>query len=543
MNATLLLQARTNSTRLPGKVLLPIGGMPLVVLAARRASNSGQHVIVVTSEELSDDVLCEALERWGVDYFRGELENTLKRFVDATDSLADSHVVVRLTGDNVFPDGAFINELLKDFEDRQLPYLSCGGKYSGLPYGVSAEVTRVKYLREAHNRTESRFDREHVTPWVIAKYGSNFVERYRTIGMEQWRCTIDTMDDYLLISRLFVGCENPEGVSLEALLQRLKEASTNVVTPIPASRMVLGAAQFGLQYGVANTTGRPEQFLVNSIIHTAISNGVQYIDTAMAYGDSERVVGKSLLGGWASRTNVITKLSPLEDCPADAPRGIVQVFVERSFYQSCSALNSKKIAVLMLHRAQHLTAWSGGVWDAVCELKHQGLIGALGVSVQSPAEALIALEFLDVSFIQMPFNILDHRWNLVVEKIMQVRQSRPLIVHIRSSLLQGILTTEREDLWEKARCSNPTFIIDWLRNKSEKYSNGDVIELCIRFALSQKWIDGVVIGVDNLDQLIYNLKISSAGIWNEAKLGEIIEGRPYISKETLNPATWEHEND
>lgn len=538
MKATLLLQARTNSSRLPGKVLLPLGGMPLVVLAARRAGNTGHRVIVVTSHEWSDDVLCEALISWGIEYFRGELEDTLKRFVDAVKNLADDEVVVRLTGDNVFPDGSFIDELLTYFEQHKLPYLCCGGELSGLPYGVSAEVTLAKYLREAHQHTESNFDREHVTPWIINKYGQNSFPGYQELEMKQWRCTVDTLDDYLLVSKLFGHDELSEKLPLDVLLDRLRGVTTDVFMTTPASRMVLGTAQFGLDYGIANSEGRPGQAKVNQLIRTAIVNGVQYIDSARAYGESEHVVGKALSNGWASRATVITKLSPLNDCPIDAEPSIVRVFVERSVYQSCHALNAKKLDVLMLHRASHLSKWQGAVWKAVSDLKRQGMIEEIGVSVQSPEEALDALDFQDVSFIQLPFNILDSRWDRIVGQIDQVRRNRKLTIHARSALLQGLLTTDHEELWQKAWCLKPASVIDWLKVKAQQYADGDVVNLCIRFVLSQKWIDGLVMGVDNQEQLMHNLANVAAKSWNEDTLAAIVQGRPPTSHETLNPAAW-----
>lgn len=543
MKATLLLQARTNSTRLPGKVLLPVGGMPLVVLAARRAGNSGHRVVVVTSSESSDDVLCDLLETWGTDYFRGDLENTLKRFVDALDGVPDDHVVVRLTGDNVFPDGQFIDALLEDFDQGNAAYLCCGGDTSGLPYGVSAEVTRAGYLREAHRQTESAFDREHVTPWIIAKYGRNFFERYHLRGMIQYRCTVDTLDDYLLVSRLFRNTANPDQLPLDVLLERLKQAATDVVTPIPASRLVLGTAQFGLAYGIANKVGQPQQVQVNHLVHTAISNGVQYLDTARAYGDSEQVLGRALSGGWASRATVITKLSPLDDCPADASPGVARTFAERSVFQSCHALGLARLDVLMLHRAAHLTGWNGAIWDALCELKQRGVIGQLGVSVQSPEEALAALDFEEAAFIQLPFNILDYRWDAVIEKISVVRQQRPLVVHARSALLQGLLTSDQAELWQRARCSDGAQVIDWLRSLASQHTRGDVVALCLRFALSQTWIDGVVIGVDTREQLVDNLVKVSLESWNEGQLRAMVADRPRVPQETLNPATWKQAND
>lgn len=538
MKVTLLLQARTNSSRLPAKVLLPVGGVPLVVLAARRAGNTGHPVTVVTSHEPSDDLLCDVLSKWGINYFRGELENTLKRFVDAIEGLPDEHVIVRLTGDNVLPDGAFIDEMLEEFEQKNLSYLGCGGDESGLPYGVSAEITRAGDLRDAHQKTDSLFDREHVMPWIIAKYGRSNFQQYHLLGMTQYRCTVDTLDDYLTVTRLFDCSDESRNQPLKVLLEALRAESTDVVTEKTASRMVLGTAQFGLNYGIANSAGRPKQELVNDLVRTAIKNGVQYVDTARAYGDSEQVLGRALSEGWSSRTTVITKLSPLDDCPSTARPDVVNAFVERSVYQSCRLLGLPKVSVLMLHRAAHITAWDGAVWAAVNLLKQKGVIGELGVSVQSPEEALTALEFDAVSFIQLPFNILDYRWDSVITKIAEVREHRGLVVHARSALLQGLLTTEQHELWRRARCPNAEPPLNWLREQAYQYCKGDIVELCVRFALSQKWIDGIVLGLDTKEQLLDNLKIMAKKPWNQDQLIKLVENRPRVPRETLDPATW-----
>lgn len=538
MTVTLLLQARTNSSRLPGKVLLPVEGVPLVVLAALRASNTGHHVIVVTSREPSDDALCAVLEQWGVDYFRGDLENTIKRFVDALAAVPDEKEVVRLTGDNVVPDGAFIDELLEDFRERNLDYLCCGGEASGLPYGVSAEVTRVGYLRDAHKQAETPFEREHVTPKIIERFGRTLFEHYSHLAMSQYRCTVDTLDEYLRVCRLFAGLDKPEQTSLALLLERLKQVSPEVVTAKPANRMVLGTAQFGLTYGIANTNGQPAQHQVNTLVQIAIANGVQYIDTARAYGESEQVLGKALSGGWDSRATTITKLSPMDDCPTDASSNVVKAYIEQSIYKSCHALRVKSLDVLMLHRAQCLTVWQGAAWQALCNLKQQNVVSKLGVSVQSPEEALLALDFEAVEFIQLPFNILDYRWDEVIEKISQVRVHRPLVIHARSALLQGLLTTSKMDLWQRACCPNANEVIDWLRCKAEIYTNGDIVDLSLRYVCSQHWVDGVVIGVETREQLIDNLVKVSSENWTDDVVSTITADRPRVPAETLNPAEW-----
>ena len=81
----IFIQARMSSKRLPGKSIMSIGGYPLVVLAALRAGNTGQRVIVVTSEDKSDDELFEIVTSYGIECFRGNLSNVLLRFKEASD--------------------------------------------------------------------------------------------------------------------------------------------------------------------------------------------------------------------------------------------------------------------------------------------------------------------------------------------------------------------------------------------------------------------------------------------------------------------------
>lgn len=542
MKAAILLQARTNSSRLPGKVLLPVAGVPLVVLAARRAANSGHEVVVVTSQESSDDVLCEVLGCWGVKFFRGDLNDTLKRFVVALENAHDNQIVVRLTGDNVFPDGNFIDDLLRDYKQREIAYLTCIGELSGLPYGVSAEVTRVKYLREANKKAVKSFDREHVTPWVAKKYGKNFFTIYQGLGMHQWRCTVDTLSDYILVSKVFGVDKVPDKIPLNELLKRLKDFSVDIITPIPATKLVLGTAQFGFEYGIANQKGMPEEAAVERMTHFAIANGVQFFDTARGYGESERVLGKVLTGGWSSRATVITKLSSLDDCPADADYATVKAFTERSVYRSCYELKTQNIEILLLHRTCHLTKWKGGVWKAVKQLKQCGVVGELGVSVQTPEEMFLALGFDHISFIQLPYNILDYRWLNAISEVIKVRENRKLTIHARSALLQGLLATTQYKLWEKAHCFNMADVVSWLNYKAQMYTNGDVVELCLRYVLSQSWIDGVVVGVDNHEQLVQNVLRAGKEVWPERILEKIVKGLPKVSEATLNPATWNQSN-
>lgn len=205
MKIIYVIQARTNSTRLPAKVLLPINNLPIAVLAAKRASNLGVETLVLTSEEKTDDYLCSVLVEYGITYFRGSLNNTLDRFVTALKKYDDNTIVVRLTADNVLPDGKFISEVVNVFIKSNFKYLSTTGESTGLPYGLSAEVMYLSSLREASINTNDSFDCEHVTPYIRRKYDDNTYNKLHSLNLTNLRCTIDTLDDYLNMASILVN--------------------------------------------------------------------------------------------------------------------------------------------------------------------------------------------------------------------------------------------------------------------------------------------------------------------------------------------------
>lgn len=541
MTSVAVLQARTNSSRLPGKVLLPVGGMPIAVLAAKRAANTGRHVIVATSEENSDNALAHILDEHGLAYSRGSLHNTLKRMVDALADYSDDALVFRLTADNVFPDGALLDEVEADFIARGLDYLCCNGEASGLPYGVSVELTRLKHLRNAASNSKSQHDREHVTPYIRREFGEVYFEKYRHLEMGHFRCTVDCLDDYFSVSDMFTGVADPVSLPLSDLIQRLGSAPFQPKTAHPASRLVLGTAQLGVEYGIANTSGQPERDIARSMVKAAIANGISYIDTARSYGDSETIIGEVIKQGWEGRCKIITKLPTLSGCPSDASTDVVNAFVDASVYQSCSALNMKRLDVLMLHRASHLLDWNGAAWKRLCELKEQDVISELGVSVQTPDELESALASPHVTHIQMPYSVLDWRWDSVIPLLREIKKSRKLVVHVRSALLQGLLCSEEHGLWRRAHVENPDNIIHWLKQKSQQALAENVMEFCLQYVNAMDWVDGVVVGMETPAQLAENLALFGETLSSKRKIDRelVLADRPTLQDKTLNPAWWE----
>lgn len=542
MSSVAILQARTNSSRLPGKVLLPIKGIPLAVLAAKRAANTGREIIVATSSESSDDGLAELVENHGLRCFRGSLENTLGRVVGALSSYDDSTIVFRLTADNVFPDGALLDEIEAEFLAKDMAYLCCNGEPSGLPYGMSVEVTRLGHLREAAEGNSNVYDQEHVTPYVIRKFGAVFFGKYKELKKGHFRCTIDCLDDYLGIQQVFADVDDPVREPSLALVGRLASVPFQPIASAPTPRLVLGTAQLGSDYGIANTTGQPDKRQCEELVKMAIANGVIYLDTARAYGNSEAMVGQSLKSGWEGRAKIITKLSPLQDCPGDASGSTLNAFVDASIYKSCSALRVQRIEVLMLHRLSHLSDWNGGVWHRLLDLQVSGLIGELGASVQSPDELSMALDVPDIHYIQLPFNLLDWRWDSIIPKILAVKAARNVTIHVRSALLQGLLASMNDRHWMRANVEDASPVKDWLLKQVVACRRVNVTDLCLGYVNAMPWVDGIAIGMDNMSQLRENVGYFTNPGLHEDQIKEIQNTRPRLGETTLNPALWRKTN-
>lgn len=313
-----VIQARTSSSRLPGKVLLPIGGVPIAVLIARRFQRFDMDVVVATSDDPSDDILVLELERAGAPVVRGDLRNVLGRYGKATADMADDDVCVRITADNVFPDGRFVVRLIDAFDQSGADYLNSSNR---LPYGLAAEVFTVKALRDAIAEATDDYDVEHVTPWIKRNRICRMSDDDLGLGDQRHlRCTIDTLQDYVATAGLLQAFDDPVAADFEDLVKALIAARSTTAAPVRAP-LVLGAAQLGMSYGRANMAGKPTVDQVVAMVRTATATGVRTFDTARAYGDSERMLGIARQSLPGAAIDIITKLSPPAGVGRNGRRG------------------------------------------------------------------------------------------------------------------------------------------------------------------------------------------------------------------------------
>lgn len=539
------MQARTGSSRLPGKALLPVAGYPTAVLAALRAANRGHETILATSDTPADDELADQGEAHGLKVFRGPLEDVLARYYLACSSLPDDCAVVRLTADNLLPDGAFVAGLEDAFASFPSDYINTDSTMTGLPYGLGGEIFSVAALRRAHHQATAAADREHVSPWIRRNCKTEVCRTLRSsVGdCSHLRATIDDEEDYQRIVRLFAGVEDSVQVGWQELLQKLAvlpgearfRVPFRVVGGRPHSKLTLGTAQLGMEYGIVNDAGKPSLQCAVEMVRRAIAHGVTSIDTARAYGMAETVLSEALTGAWGSRCEVITKLD-LSGLPDDATRREVRARVDESVSRSCEALRSSRLSVLLLHRWQDHNAWGCAAWEYLLELQQNGKIGVLGSSVYEPDEALDALEDPAITHLQIPMNILDWRWE--AEGVDRALLGRPdVVVHARSALLQGILLHPSRR-WPSVDGFVSSGWPQMIRKTAEHLGRESVKDLCLAYVRSLAWVTSVVVGCETIAQLEENLSLFRSPDLTPQQCRQLREDMPRAPEALLNPSRW-----
>lgn len=274
------------------------------------------------------------------------------------------------------------------------------------------------------------------------------------------------------------------------------------------SKIVLGTVQFGLQYGV-NSAGRPNEETVRNILSEAAKGGIAILDTSSAYGNSEDILGDCITP--EENYKIVSKY----------PKGDVPV--REMFNVSLRRLKVEKLYGYLLH---HFEVYKNTpkVWDEFVKLKDARKVQKIGFSLYSPDE----LEFIlnrksPFDLIQVPFNIFDKKFLPYMKEL----HEKGVEIHVRSTFLQGLFFMDRNALPEKLQPLRKYLL--QLDDYSSK-TGLSISEIALNYNLQNPYIDGVLIGVDNVEQLQMNLaSIKDTPINLEIQVKE---------QELLNPVNW-----
>ncbi|MCL6557416.1 MAG: glycosyltransferase family protein [Firmicutes bacterium] len=220
-----ILQARVSSTRLPGKVLKPILGEPMLIRQIERVRRARRvdYLLVATSVDPSDDPIEKLCKENNVDCFRGNLDDVLDRFYKASRQFLPEHVV-RLTGDCPLADPRLIDEIILHHLNGNYDYTS-NTLEPTYPDGLDVEIFRFSCLEQAWREAFLPSQREHVTPFIY-----QHPDRFKIAGVKNstnlaaLRWTVDEPEDFALVSKIYEALypSNP-GFTTEDILSFLKE--------------------------------------------------------------------------------------------------------------------------------------------------------------------------------------------------------------------------------------------------------------------------------------------------------------------------------
>lgn len=287
------------------------------------------------------------------------------------------------------------------------------------------------------------------------------------------------------------------------------------------SRLAIGTAQFGMSYGIANGSGQVQRTDVARILSYALAHGIDSLDTAIGYGESEGILGDIGVGQF----DVVTKLPPLPTDVVD-----IKTWVGEQVSGCLDRLKQEHLYGLLLHQSDDLQGAAGSALaDELSALKKRGHVVKIGVSIYNPSELESVTKVLDIDLVQAPLNLVDRR--LVTSGWLDRLKQIDVEVHTRSAFLQGLLLMNRDrmpkkferwaGLWDswadylEARCVSP-------------------LSACLAYSLSHPEVDRVVVGVDSYAQL--------RELVNEAKQVVFDNDLDFMAKNDehlINPSHWD----
>lgn len=254
------------------------------------------------------------------------------------------------------------------------------------------------------------------------------------------------------------------------------------------SKLAIGTANFGLDYGLNNVSGKVSDHELSSIIEFALQSGIKTIDTAQTYGDSEERLGRCS----NLELQIITKIGVGLD--KDYHKNAVSTSIETSLRN----LNVDRLYAVLLHQPELLLGVNGiEILAELKFLKSQKMIEKIGVSIYSPEILHDIINVFEPDIVQAPFNVFDQR--LYVSGWAERLKSMGAEIHIRSAFLQGLLLMKNHELPARFQMRWAAVFERWFAHQKE--FGHSALEIALSFCLEQSWADKVVVGVDNVKQL------------------------------------------
>ena len=286
------------------------------------------------------------------------------------------------------------------------------------------------------------------------------------------------------------------------------------------SKLILGTVQFGLKYGINNTIGKLKKDEVLSLLKVAYNSGIRVLDTAEAYGNAHQLIGNYHKRQDDFKFKIITKF----------PHQIKHNLIKSKVLEYLELMNVNTLDVMMFHSFDSFQSNYNSL-DTLNELKSDGLIKNIGVSVYTNDQLKSLLNEDLITVVQVPFNLLDN-FNVRGDLINQLK-IKGKVIHTRSAFLQGLFFKKSSDDISVVQALKPHLKT---LNKIVKKQGCSMEELALSYCVKQKNIDNVIIGVDSISQLNANIKAAAYEVNEEAL--KCINNINVENLSLLNPSLW-----
>jgi aryl-alcohol dehydrogenase-like predicted oxidoreductase len=299
------------------------------------------------------------------------------------------------------------------------------------------------------------------------------------------------------------------------------------------SKMTLGTVQLGLNYGIANKEGKPDEEKAFMILDSAFASGCNCLDTAADYGDSEKVIGKYLADRNKKRSeiSIVTKFKLGKISSSEAENGML-----RSVEKSLKNLGTSYLDVLLMHDANEFSTFGNIITKVFTKLLAEGTIKMAGASCYNFREIEVMMDNEIYHAFQIPVNLLDMR----ITRGKGAAKLRNKMVFARSVFLQGLFYLNPANLKGNLR-EIDKFLVNI--NKIAGEMNITVPQLAVSYVNSLSYINSLVIGADNPEQVQMNARLLNSKTLGQKTLNSIEDKLKGAPDWLFMPSLWDKQKE
>ena len=295
-------------------------------------------------------------------------------------------------------------------------------------------------------------------------------------------------------------------------------------TGLTVSALSLGTVALGVDYGIAapGEFGRPDEDEAIRLVRQALDRGITLIDTAPAYGESERIVGRA--AGGDPRAIIATKVNPSIRNPQSA--------IRNSLESSLRALGREVLDIVQIHNATRAMIEDGAITDALLDAQRRGLIRVIGASVYGEGAARAVIASGAYGVLQVALNALDQR---MLQEVIPSAAAAGIGVIVRSAFLKGALTPKAQWLPEPLAA-----LRDAAARARDLLAGGAwdrLPDAAMRYCLSVPGVGSVLTGARTIPELDAALAAEAAGAFDPSTLATAAT-LALTDDRLLNPSHW-----